>query len=85
MIRKTWMCEAFRRMRNDWEGDWIPDLEASPDLHGEFFSVVSYRGQHDTLEPTLRAALRSRWILGTSLLTGVQRTAASTWRPCCKV
>jgi DEAD/DEAH box helicase domain-containing protein len=57
MIRKIWMCEAFRRMRRQCSGEWVPDLTPSPDVHGEFYSVSAYRSRHEELYQELRTTL----------------------------
>jgi Lhr-like helicase len=54
LVRKAWLCEAFRDLRAQWRGPWPADSMRKPDVHGEFMLVADYA----TLDPTAKAELR---------------------------
>jgi DEAD/DEAH box helicase domain-containing protein len=54
LVRKAWMIEAFRTLREGWTlPRWPADLMRPPDGHGEFIPVVEYRN-----DPGFRDHLR---------------------------
>jgi DEAD/DEAH box helicase domain-containing protein len=59
MVRKAWVCEAFRTMRQTWQGSWPADQMAKPDVHGEFMNVDAYMQSRASFEGPLRQSLES--------------------------
>lgn len=43
LVRKAWLIEAFRHLRQSWTTDWPADQMLRPDTHGEFIAVAQYR------------------------------------------
>ncbi|MBW9267605.1 MAG: DEAD/DEAH box helicase [Candidatus Thiodiazotropha sp. (ex. Lucinisca nassula)] len=52
LVRKAWMIEAFRYLRQSWRTEWPADRMPRPDTHGEFIAVMEYR-----LDPTFSGQL----------------------------
>jgi DEAD/DEAH box helicase domain-containing protein len=59
MVRKVWLCEAFRLLRSRSSGaTWPADQMIKPDVHGEFLLLSTWAGIRETLAPELEGALR---------------------------
>ena len=60
MIRKTWMCEAFKNMRKEWvsaDGTWFADKFIKPDIHGELALVSDFASDTLQLQSKIENAL----------------------------
>ncbi|MEL0585392.1 MAG: helicase-related protein [Candidatus Thiodiazotropha sp. (ex. Lucinoma kazani)] len=40
LVRKAWIIEAFRYLRQSWTTEWPADRMPRPDTHGEFIAVM---------------------------------------------
>ena len=60
MVRKAWLCEAFKTLRDSWAGSWPADRMAKPDIHGELMSVAEFDKNMDQyIRPIAHALERS--------------------------
>lgn len=58
LVRKAWVSQAFRQLRDDWIGSWPADRMVRPDTHGEFIAIDQYRND-PTFKDHLRRALHA--------------------------
>ncbi|MCB1880155.1 MAG: DEAD/DEAH box helicase [Gammaproteobacteria bacterium] len=58
LVRKAWMIEAFRHLRQSWPTDWPADLMSRPDTHGEFLAIQDY-GRDQNFSDHLSRALEA--------------------------
>ena len=55
-VRKSWLCHAFAKIRNEWGNGW-PGDDMSPDIHGEFIRQSDYFEDEDSWHERLKLAL----------------------------
>ncbi|MCW5584849.1 MAG: DEAD/DEAH box helicase [Chromatiales bacterium] len=63
LVRKAWLIEAFKGLRQTWSGEWPADMMPRPDSHGEFIRVLEYRNDPSfstRLASALDATIRFR-------------------------